>query len=92
MPLGRALSGNSTVSVEHAFLAIVDEPFPLLRIMDMLSGYSSLTESGSYDILKENIMECAKRISDSEFPKWWGKRLSVLVAAEKLVPPADPAL
>jgi hypothetical protein len=92
LPLGRALSGDSTISVDLAFMTIVDEPFPLLRILDMLSGYSSLTGSGSYDILKENVIECAKLIIDREFPKWWGKRRPVLLAAENVVPPADPVL
>lgn len=67
-PIARVISGDRDVSGNAAFAIIAEEQFPMLRILDALSDYSSLTGSGSFTILKENVLASAKEIIDQEWP------------------------
>jgi hypothetical protein len=75
-PLARVISERADIDGLEAYQALVEEPFPMLRVLDALSGYTTATRRGSYNSLQDAIYETAGRIIDAKFPEWHRKVLA----------------
>lgn len=81
-PLARVVSGRAEVDGLEAHQVLSDEPFPMLRVLDALSGYTVAAGAGSYDTLVDQVLQAAACIIDAKFPEWWEERRKILAAAE----------
>ena len=81
-PLARVISGQTEVDGLEAHQIIADDPFPMLRVLDALSGYTIAAGSGSYETLVAAIQQTAGNIIDAKFPAWWEERRKVIAAAQ----------
>jgi len=70
-PLARVLTGHADIDGIEAYKALIEEPMPSLRVLDLLSGYTNGQGRGSYEHLEAMVAETASRIIDEKFTAWW---------------------
>jgi hypothetical protein len=73
-PLAKVISGRSDIPDSVAYEALLKEPSPMLRVLDVLSGYGTEAGAGSFEAFKRVVCTTGAALIHAQWQSWWDRR------------------